>query len=242
MASDVPLTFRALVVAFTDFLTVAVHTILYERSLYPRTSFVAARKYNFAVRQNRHPKVCEWINDAVTSVEVQLLKSAVDRIAVVIYDKSNTPLERFLFDVSPFPIVPEPEIDTPLVAGDDGDAVHLPVVDMEEQFRAVLSRLSNCAASLQPIPQGCTFTIAIELKGSDHHAPIRHPQAWIPVAPETGDIPYGSDASAQASKAIPIRAMAAGELAFDAWIEETRVKPSSTESDPSSQSTTNLSF
>ena len=66
--------YQAVVSAFSEFLTVAVHTILYERNIYPRTSFLSARKYNYPVRQNRHPKVCKWIQDAVAAVEVELLK------------------------------------------------------------------------------------------------------------------------------------------------------------------------
>lgn len=67
-------TYQALVTAYTEFLTVAVHTILYERNIYPRESFINARKYNFPVRQNRHPKVCAWIQDAIAAVELEMLK------------------------------------------------------------------------------------------------------------------------------------------------------------------------
>lgn len=67
-------TYHALVLAFSDFLTVAIHTILYERNIYPRESFLSARKYNFPVKQSRHPKVCKWIQDAVAAVVVEMLK------------------------------------------------------------------------------------------------------------------------------------------------------------------------
>ena len=70
-------TYQLVVLAFSDFLTVAIHTILYERGLYPQTSFLAARKYNCPVRQSRHPKVCRWIQDAVAAVEVEMLKVRV---------------------------------------------------------------------------------------------------------------------------------------------------------------------
>ena len=74
--SDAPVldTYQAVVSAFCDFLTVAIHTILYERNIYPQTSFLKARKYNYPVRQNRHPKVCKWIQDAVAAVEGEMLK------------------------------------------------------------------------------------------------------------------------------------------------------------------------
>lgn len=67
-------TYHAVVLAFSDFLTVAIHTILYERDIYPRESFLSARKYNYPVKQSRHPKVCRWIQDAVAAVEVEMLK------------------------------------------------------------------------------------------------------------------------------------------------------------------------
>lgn len=218
MAAEAP-TFRVLVTSFTDFLTVATHTILYERAIYPQTSFLSARKYNFPVRQNRHPKVCEWINDAVAAVEAELLKGTAERIAIVIYDNTNKPLERFMFDVSRFPAVPISDIDTPLQRTEaNGEKVAvLPMVDLEEQFRATMSKLANCGSVLQPVPSGCTFTIVIEIKG-DGEAPIGHPQPWMPVQPGTQG---GSNASAD-TKTTPVRAVAAGDMIFETWIEEAK--------------------
>lgn len=75
-SSDAPVldTYQAVVSAYGDFLTVAIHTILYERNIYPQTSFIKAKKYNFPVRQNRHPKVCKWVQDAVAAVKAEMLK------------------------------------------------------------------------------------------------------------------------------------------------------------------------
>lgn len=210
MAEDAP-TFRTFVSTFTDFLTVAVHTILYERSIYPQSSFLSAKRYNFAVRQNRHSKVCEWINDAIISVESELLKGAVDRVAVVIYSKQNKPLERFMFEVSRFPEVSAADVDVALEAA-DGSV--LPIVDLEEQLRATMSKLSNCSSTLTPLPKGCTFTIAIELKGKDN-APLSHPQPWIPA--QAG---RNGSGTRQAHLTTPVRAVSAGEMMFETWIEE----------------------
>ena len=75
-SSDAPVldTYHAVVTAYCDFLTVSIHTILFERDIYPETSFIKARKYNYPVRQSRHPKVCKWIMDAVAAVHLELLK------------------------------------------------------------------------------------------------------------------------------------------------------------------------
>lgn len=217
MANTQP-TFRALITSFTDFLTVAIHTILYERSIYPQTSFLSARKYNFPVRQSRHPKVCEWINDAIAAVETELLKGSAERVAVVIYGKDSKPSERFMFDVSRFPSVPASDLDTPLERMDaNGEKVAiLPIVDMEEQFRATMSKLTGCGSTLRTLSKGSTFTVAIELKG-DGNAPIGHPQPWMPVQPaQQRD---GSNTSHQ-NKITPVRTVAAGDMIFETWIEE----------------------
>jgi len=220
MAEQVP-TFRALVGAFTDFVTVAVHTILFERSIYPRTSFLTARRYNHPVRQSRHPKVCEWINDAILAVETQLLRGVVSSVAVVIISKDNKIMERFVFDASRFPPVPVADLDTPLERkspnGEDVDV--LPMVDIEEQFRATMSRFTNCQSVLKPLPQGCTFTVAIELKPDDD-APVAHPQPWIPAQPGNAD---GNDTAPPTT--TPLRKVKAGDLIFEAWIEEGQDKP-----------------
>jgi mitotic spindle assembly checkpoint protein MAD2B len=215
-------TFRALISHFTDFLTVAIHTILYERSIYPQTSFLSAKRYNYPVRQNRHPKVCDWINDAVSAVETELLKGGVQRVAVVIFSQANTPLERFVFDVSQFPTVPSDDLDTLLErSGTDGgsDAI-LPVTDMEEQFRATMSKLANCASTLKPISERCTFTVAIELK-PEGSAPVSHPQPWLPAqAPEDSQQSNTLDNATRSAQTISLRSVRAGDMRFEAWIEE----------------------
>lgn len=60
-------TFSELLSIYAEFLVVCTHTILYERGLYPEDSFALARKYNFPVRQSRHPAVCEWVRNAISA-------------------------------------------------------------------------------------------------------------------------------------------------------------------------------
>ncbi len=223
--------FSSLVSSFTDFLTVAIHTILYERSIYPQSSFLTARKYNFPVRQSRHPKVCQWIQDAVAAAESEMLKCTVARVAIVIYSPLQQPLERFMFDLSKFPEIPLTEASTPFertpTRQNSGKALN---VDMEEQFRAVMSKLSVCGGLLKPIPTGCSFTVAIELKDKVD-PPMGHPQPWIPVQPslqvrkshqDHDDPKDRKGADLGGAKVTPVRSVEAAELAFEMWIEEGR--------------------
>ncbi|MCJ1397727.1 hypothetical protein MMC11_000923 [Xylographa trunciseda] len=184
-------TYQAVVAEFCEFLTVAVHTILYERDIYPRASFISARKYNYPVRQNRHPKVCKWIQDAVAAVEAELLKGTISRTSLIIYTPTSTPIERFVFSTAHFPLVARNEALTTLEVPDpDAPAAPLPtttatnnplpipppqppvpLINLHSQFRALFTRLSTLTASLAPLPPDCTFTLAIEL----HDRTVRRP-------------------------------------------------------------------
>lgn len=167
-------TYQSLLTTFSDFLVVAIHTILYERAIYPPSTFISTRKYNFPVRQNRHPKVCKWIMDAVAAVEAEMQKGTVNRVAVVIFSPDAKPLERFMFDVSSFPEVPVEEAFTEFEEGDDGvegstdghkgKGFRINIVDVEEQLRATMRKLACCGGRLRPLPEGCSYTVVVELK------------------------------------------------------------------------------
>jgi mitotic spindle assembly checkpoint protein MAD2B len=154
-------TYHSLVTTFTTFLTVAIHTILYERSLYPASTFISARAYNFPVRQSRHPKVCQWILCAVSALEPHLLAGNVERVVMAIFDEQSEVLERFVFDLNQWPRVDAAEVLTEFEEGISG-------VDIEEQLRATMGRLAGCGAKLGDLPKGCTYTLAFELRdGAD---------------------------------------------------------------------------
>jgi mitotic spindle assembly checkpoint protein MAD2B len=193
--------------AFTSFLTAYTHTLLYLRALYPRTSFVTSRFHNTPVHQSRHPLVCEWIRDAVSAVHAELLEGTVSRIGIVIFSNPDSEtgsakiMERYMFDVSTFPVVSRNERNMEIQweaesdEGSDEERVGRKKgkekewdanvdVDMSEQFRAALIVLQTRASQLKVLPEGCSFNVSMELKDeADVDPPVRHPQPWIPVQP-----------------------------------------------------------
>jgi mitotic spindle assembly checkpoint protein MAD2B len=169
MSATVFNNYQSLITAFADFLVVAIHTILYERGLYPQETFLLTRAYNFPVRQNRHPLVCKWVLDAVAAIESQLLKGTVRRVAFVIYSQQQEVLERFMFDVSSFPVVPEQERLTEFEGteeweGEGGEQWSMNKIDVGEQLRATIRKLAYCGGKLGHLPHDCTYTIAVELR------------------------------------------------------------------------------
>jgi mitotic spindle assembly checkpoint protein MAD2B len=247
-ASAAPTTYLALVAHFLDFLTVAVHTLLYHRGLYPPASFIATRKYNCAVRQSRHRGVCDWVNAAVDAVEAQLLRCAVRRVALVVFAPvDGEPLERFVFDLARFPQVAPQDRHVPFAPRDDEDEDvdddkeqeedeeedgerALKPGNLAEQFRGALTELAFLPRRLTPLPAGCTFNLAVELR-DNAGPPLEHPQPWVPVTPSLQRDGPGVDDKAGSGGAdlggvltTPVRAVESGEMAFEMWVEETRGK------------------
>ncbi|KAI4229503.1 MAG: hypothetical protein L6R36_000767 [Xanthoria steineri] len=232
-AADAPVldNYHAVVSAFSDFLTVAIHTILYERDIYPRSSFLAARKFNCPVRQSRHPKVCKWIQDAVAAVEVEMLKCTLSNVSLVIHapPPSSAPLERFLFSTAAFPSLPSSEVLTPFNGSPP------PAADLPEQFRATISRLSTLSSALSPLPPDCSFTMVTELRDdADIHPPLAPDTPWIAAEPRLQKQRKRNESEAQPGstkgkdlggvKTTPIRNVESGAFVMEMWVEEGKAK------------------
>jgi mitotic spindle assembly checkpoint protein MAD2B len=101
-------TFASIIETFIDFLIVSSHAILFSRALYPPDTFITARKYNLEVKENRHPEVSSWILAASLAIQEQLLKSEAQRVSFVIYQEdAKEVIERWVFDVDNFPLIPK---------------------------------------------------------------------------------------------------------------------------------------
>ncbi|KAI2618749.1 DNA-binding protein [Hypoxylon sp. NC1633] len=227
-----------LLTSFTQFLTVCIHSILYYRSIYPSHTFLTSRAYNFPVHQSRHPKVCSWIRDAVDAVKVQLVLGVVERIAVVIYDGKARVMERWMFDVAGFPawksfketrgIRADEEDDSAEGADNAEGSVENKInwANIDEQLRATIRKLVFASEKMGPLPGGCTFTVAMELR-DEGEAPIGHPQLWIPTqsnlqAKSRDKQTPGHDLGG--ARTTPIRTVEAGPLFFECWVEEGKAK------------------
>ena len=180
-----------LLTSFTHFLTVCIHNILYYRNLYPAQTFLTSRAYNLPVHQSRHPRVCAWVRDAVDALRAQLVRGAAERLALVVYDVRHAAVvERWMFDVARFPAAWSGLGDSARAPGDDDvdddedDESDRRVVadggdgggggaaagnkvnwsNVHEELRAAIRKLAYAGEKMAPLPDGCTFTVAVELR------------------------------------------------------------------------------
>lgn len=172
----------ALLSSLGNFLTVAIHSILFHRALYPAATFLTARAYNLPVHQSRHPGVCAWIRDAVSASLAQIRAGSVRSLALVIHaPNSFEVLERWIFDLQTLP-ASWGDRDVPMGAedwaagqaggleGPNDETVNW--TDVNEGLRGALSRIAQAGQGRPDLPQGSTFTLAVELR-DESQAPIK---------------------------------------------------------------------
>lgn len=115
----------------------------------------------------------------------------------------------------------------PDTAAAEGDQVGLVNwTDVNEQLRGAVRRLAYAGETMEVLPPGCTFTVAVELRDKAR-APIDHPQPWIPSQPDLQPVSLTRPRKAVGAggrKTIPVRTVEAGPLFFECWVEEGRTK------------------
>lgn len=109
---------------------------------------------------------------------------------------------------------------------DNDQAAAINWIDVNEQLRGAVQRIAYAGEKMDVLPENCTFTVAVELR-DDVQAPIGHPQPWIPsqpgLQPASRDRPEkGRDVGGAIT--TPIRAIEAGPLFLECWVEEGEAK------------------
>ncbi|KAG8847193.1 hypothetical protein FRB91_012027, partial [Serendipita sp. 411] len=178
-----PLTYYQMIIEMLKFLEVSIHTILFVRRVYPSELFARRKKYDAPVYQSRHPDLNKYISDAVKAVGDELTRGSVERVVIVIRDKDGVAMERFMFNFSGIPSIPQDadwqkwqSIETVMTAA-----------TLAQYFRSFLIRLELIEDQLGVIPPeewDVTFAIVLEMKdGAVPADPINKPRAKEKLAP-----------------------------------------------------------
>jgi len=217
MTSTEPtLSFNQTVKGITEFIEVAIHTILYVRQVYPADLFVRRKKYDTPVFQSRHPALNEYVSGAIKAIGEEVILGNVDKAVVVIKNKENVALERFIFSIQNMIQVESYDKDSSVE-----DA--MTSVRLGQYFRSFLTRLTMIEAQLgvMPRPDEISFAIVIELK--DNKAPSasrgQDPPPWLPAMTE--DTTTGASEKAELHM---VRAVDTGIINLSLAVQESEAK------------------
>ncbi|KAF8221691.1 DNA-binding protein [Tricholoma matsutake] len=214
--SDTALTFNQTIRGITEFVEVAVHTILYVRQVYPAELFIRRKKYDTPVFQSRHPALNEYISGAVKAVGEELKLGTVDKVVVVIKDKEQVALERFIFSVESMIEVESFNKDTSVEEAMSGGS-------LGQYFRSFLVKLNMVESQLGQMYLGDDVSFAIVLELKDGAAPSaredEEPPPWIPA--NTPDTTPGISDKAELHM---IRAVNTGIINLSLAVQESAAK------------------
>ncbi|ETW87043.1 hypothetical protein HETIRDRAFT_306773, partial [Heterobasidion irregulare TC 32-1] len=196
---------------------VAIHTILYVRQVYPAELFIRRKKYDTPVYQSRHPGLNEYISGAIKAVGQELILGHVDKVVVVIKDKHDVALERFIFSIQNMIEVESYNKDTSIE-----DA--MPSTVLGQYFRSFLIKLNMIESQLGELAptDGNTFAILLELQ--DNKAPTvglskDDPPPWMPA--NIGDTTSGASDEAEL---YMVRAVDTGVINLSLAVQESAEK------------------
>jgi mitotic spindle assembly checkpoint protein MAD2B len=158
---DMPTPFTEVLSHFENFLLAYIHSILYLRTIYPKTTFVQARFHNTAVHQSRHPDVCSYIQSVASSIHAELLSGVVARIGVVLYclewepngEGSAQVVERYVLDVNAFPAVVSTNRDRETEMEERDPLSPVSSFTSDTQKSVVLKPPEPCKASSVPLDE-----------------------------------------------------------------------------------------
>lgn len=207
------LSFNQAVKGITEFIEVAIHTILYVRQVYPADLFIRRKKYNTPVYQSRHPDLNEYISGAVKAIGEELVLGSVDKVVVVIKDKDDIPLERFIFAVENMLQVEAYDKDSMVE-----DAMTM--TTLGQYFRSFLVKLSMIESQLGPMTasEDISFCIVIELQ--DGKKPTAgQGSSWLPAV-----IAHTTEEASDEAELHFLRAVDTGIINLSLAVQESEEK------------------
>ncbi|KAF8807817.1 DNA-binding protein [Phlegmacium glaucopus] len=214
--AEIPLSFNQTAHAITEFIEVAIHTILYVRQVYPADIFVRRKKYDTPVFQSRHPSLNDYISGAVKAIGEELLRGKVDKVVVVIKDKEQIALERFLFSVDTMIEVEGYNKDTSV---DEAMASK----SLIQYFRSFLIKLNMIETQIGQLYLGddISFAIVIELKDNapPSHSDTADPPPWIPAVTQ-----HTTSGTSDGAELHMIRAVNTGVINLSLAVQESAEK------------------
>jgi len=204
---------------YCEFVEASIHQILFTRGVYSSELFDRTRLYNLAVHRARHPRLCGYIRECITTLKEGIASHDITQVAVVIQHKGNV-VERWVFEIS------DANIDG---LGGDGDDDHSDIKKLLDNFRTLILRLQHADHGLQALPEDCTFEIVAYARTLHEEGSFSHPQ-WL----SDGDLGLSREHESRAAELaqnraytlVPVRGFKQETISCQVYGETSLVTPS----------------
>lgn len=137
------------------------------------------KKYETPVYQSRHPGLNEYIAGAVKAISDELALGSAEKVVLVIKDKDEVALERFIFSIQNMIAVESFNKDTSVEGA-------MATTSLGQYFRSFMVKLSMIESQLAELPRDGENSFAIVLELREGETPSAAPYKddlppWIPA-------------------------------------------------------------
>ncbi|KAI8827462.1 DNA-binding protein [Chytriomyces cf. hyalinus JEL632] len=184
----------SLVDCIVDFLEVGIHTILYERKVYPGAVFTRTQKYSLSVYRSRHPALNGYIKDFLRAVRPDLMQGSLSKVHVFVFRVRDV-------------------YDHVTQQSKQNSFASVSIVEVESYFYTLLQRLCFIDGSLTANPPDCTFNLLCELiDGKEFPRSYEQDVAWVQAESSISHVSH--------SRVSPFKTLDAGVVKLDMYVEE----------------------
>ncbi|KAI8053986.1 HORMA domain-containing protein [Syncephalis plumigaleata] len=157
----------AIVVEFFEY---SIHSILFQRGLYPAEDFKMAKKYGLNMMISTDDSLQIYLKQVLTQLEAWMMEGKVKRLVLAIMSRQTRKvLERWQFDIQ---VVQSPE------EANTSDKPTKTEKEINKEIQAIIRQITASVTFLPILQEKCTFNILVY---ADHDAEV--PTTWNDTDP-----------------------------------------------------------
>ncbi|RKP09537.1 DNA-binding protein [Thamnocephalis sphaerospora] len=151
-----------------EFFEYSIHSILFQRGLYPPEDFKMAKKYGLNMMVSTDDSLQTYLKQVMSQLEAWMMEGKVKRLVLAVLSKATRDvLERWQFDIQVLKETPD---------GESRPAKSEKEVHTEIQ--AIIRQITASVTFLPILEEACTFNILVY---TDHDAQV--PTSWHDADP-----------------------------------------------------------
>ncbi|KAK4642727.1 Mitotic spindle checkpoint component mad2 [Podospora bellae-mahoneyi] len=166
-----------------EFFQYSIHTILFQRGVYPAEDFSAVKKYGLNMLVSSDDQVRSYIKKIMSQLDKWMLGGKISKLVIVITDKdTGEHVERWQFDVQIFKKASsssKSKTSTPI--GDENTGEERPTAtekekdkteaEIQQEIAAIFRQITASVTFLPQLSGNCTFNVLV-YADADSEVPV----------------------------------------------------------------------
>ncbi|GAB7343407.1 hypothetical protein MBLNU457_1440t1 [Dothideomycetes sp. NU457] len=160
-----------------EFFEYCIHTILFQRGVYPPEDFTTVKKYGLNMLVSQDDQVKAYIKKIMSQLSKWMLKAKISKLVIVITSKeTGEHVERWQFDVQIFGkdtanITTKQTADENSSAASEQAKVEKSDQEIQQEIQSIFRQITASVTFLPQLDGNCTFNVLV-YADSDSEVPL----------------------------------------------------------------------